>query len=271
MAHSFEESPFAEEVVIRDYAQQAGPSTGGIDYSPGIATEDDLAQEVPSEDKGEKRNSSETAQTQEPTAEAPPTLDADFIVEDDEDFLRLEALSEKAKAAYQDQDQEMQYVAPTEDADAEVLSSNIHQGIVNGGKSALSEQIYSGLSELVPEALHELSKIRESTFQEQDWSEAIVRTTLVQVGEHNEKQRKKFAWTKLHETQIKHPLRAFLLDKGLENATSPAGQLLIGLVAVALVTFFTFKNVRQQNRTMEQKLIAEVEKLIRQGELRRST
>lgn len=268
MSELIEDSPFAEEVVVREYAKQAGPVQDTVDYSPveaarpggDAASAEELLEEDTQDHPKDKDKQNQNSNT----------LSEDFIVEDDEDFLRFESLNEKAQAAYQEQDQEMDYRPPTEDADAEVLSSEIHRGVEQAGKNALSEQIYSGLAALVPETLHELSKVKDTPFLEQNWSEPITRTTLARVAEHNAKQRQKFAWGQLHESQIKHNLRAYLLEKGLENATSPAGMLLIGLITVAVVTFFTFKRVRSENRSMEQRLLSEIEQLIRNGEGRRN-
>ncbi len=172
-------------------------------------------------------------------------------------------MDEKAKAAYRDQAQEMNYEDPIQDGEAEVLeSTRIHRDIMDSGRTTLSEQIYTNLETLVPEALHELSKIRESKFSEKDWDKAVIDSTLQTLQQHNAAQKKKFAWGAVHEVNIKKPLRDFLMEQGLEDAMSPAGQLIFGLLVVAAVTFFTFKEVKSQNRSMERRLLAEIERIV---------
>ncbi len=231
------DSPFGEEVIQREYTSKSGPKKESALPPP------------------PKKN----------------VFSKEFTVEDDEDYLRFQEMDEKSKAAYDDQDQEMGYVE-TEDATADVLeSTRIHQGIVDSGRTTLSEQIYTNLSTLVPEALHEFSRVKESKFSEQGWDKDVVDTTLREIQQHNADQRKKFTWGELHETNIKKPLRHFLMEQGLEDAMSPGGQLLFGLTVVALVTWITFKDVKAQNRNMERRLLAEIQRIVNTGSSRRGT
>ena len=274
---TFDDSPFAEEVIVRDYAEQAGPHGSGPGRrscptgtmppsSPTFEVASDPEEEMEIESAANPVSNPEESSPKEEPKQKPPVLGNDFEVEDDEDYLRFKQLDEASKAAYQDQNQEMNYIPPTEDAEAEVLeSTRIHQQIVDGGRTTLSEQIYTNLESLIPEALHELSKVKESKFSEQGWDKEVVNTTLREIQQHNASQKKKFAWGPLHETNIKKPLRAFLMEQGLEDAMSPGGQLLFGITVVALVTWLTFKNVKAENQTLERRLLTEIERIVKNG------
>lgn len=267
-AATFDDSPFAEDVIVRDYAEHAGPSTdNGASYDE-VPNDADVSEKATARRTAEEsdRPGGEPRAAKPKAPKKPNPLADDFAVDDDEDFLRFKQMDEQSRATYQDQAQEMNYEEPIEDADAEVLeSTRIHQEIMDGGRTTLSEQIYTNLETLVPEALYEMSKIRESKFSEQDWDKQIVDTSLREVQQHNAAQKKKFKWGPLHETNIKKPLRAFLMEQGLEDAMSPGGQLLFGLLVVAAVTFLTFKEVKNQNRTMERRLLSEIERIVKAG------
>ena len=262
---TFDDSPFSEEVIVREYAEQAGPHSSGPSFE---ADPEEKMDVVPTDRPTD--NPEESPSTKE-KPNKPPVLGNDFEVEDDEDYLRFKQLDEASKAAYEDQDQEMNYIPPTEDAEAEVLestpagSARIHQQIVDGGRTTLSEQIYTNLETLIPEALHELSRVKESKFSEQGWDKEVVNTTLREIQQHNAVQKKKFAWGDLHQTNIKKPLRQFLMEQGLEDAMSPGGQLLFGITVVALVTWLTFKNVKAENQTLERRLLTEIERIVKNG------
>lgn len=293
------EHPFAEEVIQRDYAENGGglvqdseaagsPAAGsngsrsaaapGAAHPPKAGTHQKALPpaskeadcppwtqrpDSPSENTDDRTGAAEKKAQKEPTV-----LGADFVVEDDEEFEQLRQREQQANQAY-DQVPEMEYEPiPEDESGAEVIDSEgVYHDLKDAGGIALSEQIYSNLAILVPQGLHELSRVRDERFRSaqvagRPLSRDVLDPTLQHIHQHNQRQKQKFRWGELHEKNIQRPLRSLMRQQGWDSSVSPGGQLLIGLGTVLVVTFILFKEVKRENRDLEDRLLRQIQDIV---------
>lgn len=230
-----EETPFGEPVMQRDYADQGGPI------------------QLPTEEQVKKQATSTEG-----------VVVDDLVVEDDpqgEVYKKMEAQAkQESENPFGVEDKPMTFSDPEEVPGS--YAAQVGGSIQAEGQGALSEMIYTNLSHFVPTALSEFSKIKEKKFTDTDWNSEVVDLALERIREHNVRQQRKFSWGEPHEINIRRPLKAFLIEQGLEDAVSPGGRLLIGIGFIIMITYMTFMEVKRENQSMEKRLLRDIEKVM---------